>query len=60
MSGANLTRAVLPEKQVITREQWRGLRSDIGEDEATDLLSFVGRMLDAVLERTVFRLGGLI
>src|SRR5262245_21423271 len=60
MTGTNLTFTIFPEKQVILRQQRRGLRTKVGEDESADLLCLVSRMLDALLESTVFRLGRLI
>src|ERR1051326_8235924 len=52
--------AVLAREEIVARQERRGIGSEIGEDEAADLLRLVGRMLDAVFERAAFGLRRLL
>src|SRR5215813_11985625 len=52
--------SVTSNQQVVTGKQGRRLRTDVREHKASRLLGMIGRVLDTVLERAVFRLGGLL
>src|SRR6266850_4086204 len=59
-AGADHALAILFEKQIIGRQERRGIWTDVGENETSDLLSFIRRVLDTIFESTVRGFGGLL
>src|SRR5262249_54895509 len=54
VAGPHMPFAIFLKKQIIVRKQRRGLRTDVGKDEAADFLRFVCRMLNPILECASF------